>query len=50
MPGNVARIYASMARDLREAPIRRPASRMRSRCIGLSRRLRERPKAGAALC
>jgi hypothetical protein len=52
VPGNVARIYARMgwAGTCGMAPIRRPASRMRSRCIGLSRRLREQPKAGAALC
>jgi len=34
VPGNVARVYARMARDLSEAAARRRASTTRSQCIG----------------
>jgi hypothetical protein len=46
--GNVARLYARMARDLARVPAQRLASRIRSRCIGSSRRSRKRPKAEVA--
>ena len=48
MQGNVVRLNARMARDLARVPAQRLASRIRSRCIGSSRRSRKRPKAEVA--
>ena len=50
VPGNVARVYLRMARDLREGTRKHQASRTRSRCIGSSKQSRKQPKAGGALC
>jgi len=46
-PGNVARLYARMARDLRDGTRTAPSFETGWRCIGSSRRSRRQPNAEA---